>query len=88
MSQDIDLSPIQWRLLRALATGATNKQIAQEMIKSEFTVRNQLNALFKRIAVSNRAQAVHWYHEHRYVTEMAVLGTSVPLSMTDEASRI
>lgn len=77
---DIELSRTEWRLLRALATGAGNKQIARELDKSELTVRNQLSALFRKIKVVNRTQAVHWHHEYLHVTETQFISASTPLS--------
>ena len=56
-----DLTPAECQLIRALAVGCSNKAIAQHLDKSEFTVRNQLSTLFKKIKVSNRAQAVSWW---------------------------
>ncbi len=84
----VDLSFIEWQLLRALAAGVSNKHIARERGKSEYTVRNQLAILFKKIGVNNRAQAVNWYHEYLYVTEAALIGTSVPLPAPDSRQRI
>ncbi|MDO9438530.1 hypothetical protein [Hydrogenophaga sp.] len=61
MPQGTDLSPVEWQLLCVLSTGASNKRIAHEQGKSEFTMRNQLSAL--KIAVVNRTPAVFWYRE-------------------------
>jgi two-component system, NarL family, nitrate/nitrite response regulator NarL len=58
-----DLTPAERQLLRALAVGASNKTIARHLGKSEFTVRNQLSHLFKKIKASNRAQATNWWRE-------------------------
>jgi DNA-binding NarL/FixJ family response regulator len=57
------LTPIEQALLHALSTGASNKQIAKTMLKSEQTVRNQLSTLFKKIHANNRTQAACWYRE-------------------------
>ena len=53
------------QLLRALAAGASNKAIAQYLDKSEFTVRNQLSRLFKKIKVHNRLGAVNWWRSNQ-----------------------
>ena len=51
-------------LLHALNSGASNKQVASAMQKSEQTVRNQLSTLYRKLKVSNRTQAVCWYREN------------------------
>ncbi|MDH5453824.1 MAG: LuxR C-terminal-related transcriptional regulator, partial [Paracoccaceae bacterium] len=71
-----------------LVTGASNKQIARTLAKSEYTVRNQLNTLFRKINVVNRTQAVHRYHAALYVTDSAEIGTSDPLSGSTVLGRI
>lgn len=63
MQSSTDLTPTERQLLRALAAGASNKSIAQHLGKSEFTVRNQLSHVFKKIKASNRAQAANWWRE-------------------------
>ena len=78
------------RLLKALELGASNKQMACALQKSEFTVRNQLSALFKKMSVSNRTQAASWYREHRERNghQGQPFGTSVPLRALGQARRI
>ena len=51
-------------LLNALNSGASNKQVATAMRKSEQTVRNQLSISCRKLKVSNRTQAVCWYREN------------------------
>lgn len=72
------LTPIEQALLHALSTGASNKQIAKTMLKSEQTVRNQLSTLFKKIHATNRTQAACWYRE-RVDIRLSDVGTSVLL---------
>lgn len=54
------LTRIERALLHALRTGASNKALALQMGKSSHTVRNQLSALFAKIGVGNRTQALVW----------------------------
>jgi DNA-binding NarL/FixJ family response regulator len=45
-------------LLRLLAAGYNNRQIATELTLAESTVKNNLSALFQKIGVRDRTQAV------------------------------
>lgn len=53
-----DLSPAQIRILAALADGRLNKQIAYDLEIAEATVKSHLTAIFKKLGVSNRTQAI------------------------------
>jgi DNA-binding CsgD family transcriptional regulator len=52
------LTPRQWELLRLLAAGHTNTQIARRLGISEGTVRSHLEHIYERLHVSNRTAAV------------------------------
>ena len=52
------LTPAQTRILRFLSEGLLNKQIAYEMDISEATVKAHITAIFRRLGVTNRTQAV------------------------------
>ncbi|GGB28463.1 DNA-binding response regulator [Sphingomonas metalli] len=52
------LSPAQHRVLLALADGRSNKQIAGDIDLSEATVKAHMSAIFRKMGVSNRAQAL------------------------------
>ncbi|KQW82942.1 LuxR C-terminal-related transcriptional regulator [Brevundimonas sp. Root1279] len=54
----ISLSPAQLRVLRAVADGKLNKQIAAEMDLTEGTVKQHVSAIFKKLGVNNRSQAI------------------------------
>lgn len=45
-------------ILRAMALGLKNKQIAEKLFISEKTVKTHINRLFKKLGVSTRAKAV------------------------------
>jgi DNA-binding NarL/FixJ family response regulator len=45
-------------VLLALARGHLNKQIAQELAVSEATIKAHLTAIFRKLGVLNRTQAV------------------------------
>lgn len=52
------LTPAQTRILRFVSEGLLNKQIAYEMEISEATVKAHITAIFRRLGVTNRTQAV------------------------------
>ena len=52
------LTPRQAGLLRLLAAGHTNSQIARRLGISEGTVRTHLENIYERLGVSSRAAAV------------------------------
>jgi DNA-binding NarL/FixJ family response regulator len=54
----INLSPAQLRVLTALADGKLNKQIAAEMDLTEGTVKQHMSAIFRKLGVNNRSQAI------------------------------
>ena len=52
------LTPAQLRILVGLRRGRLNKQIAYEMGVSEATVKAHMTAIFRKLGVLNRTQAV------------------------------
>lgn len=52
------LSVAQLRVLRAIADGAQNKRIAYDLDLAIPTVKSHLAAIFKKLGVANRTQAV------------------------------
>ena len=52
------LSAKEIELLRIVAEGATNRQIAERLFWSETTVKRKLSDVFQKLDVSDRAQAV------------------------------
>jgi DNA-binding NarL/FixJ family response regulator len=53
-----DLTPRQWELLRLVAGGYSNTQIARRLFVSDATVRKHLENIFQRLDVPNRTAAV------------------------------
>jgi len=53
-----DLTPRQWELMRLVAGGYTNGQIARRLVLSEATVRKHLENIFHRLDVTNRTAAI------------------------------
>ena len=54
---DGDLSPRELEVLRLVATGKTNRDIAEELFISEKTVERHVSNIFVKLGVSNRAAA-------------------------------
>lgn len=54
----LELSPRQLDVLRLLIEGKSNKLICRELDLSESTVKTHLAAIFRRLEVNNRTQAV------------------------------
>lgn len=52
------LTPAQRRILEAIRKGLLNKQIAYELEISEATVKAHITAIFRKLGVNNRTQAV------------------------------
>lgn len=55
------LSAHEITLLRAMAAGSTNAQLAALVSRSEKTIRNQLSRLYVRLGARNRTEAVAIY---------------------------
>jgi len=53
-----NLTKREVRVLRLVASGKTNKEIAKRLFVSEKTVKNHLNHIYRKLGVKNRAQAV------------------------------
>jgi DNA-binding NarL/FixJ family response regulator len=53
-----ELSNAQLRVLMALADGRLNKQIAGELGVTEATVKAHMTAIFRKLGVTNRTQAI------------------------------
>jgi len=52
------LTPQQFRVFMMLTKGLLNKQIADQISVSEATIRTHMTAIFKKLGVRNRTQAV------------------------------
>ncbi|MDW3060080.1 response regulator transcription factor, partial [Vibrio sp. 1978] len=52
------LTPQQYKVLGMLSDGLLNKQIAYELNVSEATIKAHMTAIFRKLGVKNRTQAV------------------------------
>ncbi len=53
-----DLTPRQWELMRLVAAGNSNAEIAKDLVVSPTTVRKHLENIFDRLGVTSRTRAV------------------------------
>jgi DNA-binding NarL/FixJ family response regulator len=58
------LSPREDEVLRLLATGLANKQIARRLGITERTVKAHLTSVFQQLGVTDRTQAALWAREN------------------------
>ncbi|MCO5176835.1 MAG: helix-turn-helix transcriptional regulator [Thermomicrobiales bacterium] len=60
----VGLSPREIEVLRLLASGRTNREIAETMFLSARTVERHITNLYAKIGAQNRAEAIAFAHEH------------------------
>ncbi len=63
-----DLTPREADVLRAIAAGQSNAEIATELFISEVTVKSHINHLFAKIHARSRAEAVRYAYDHGLAT--------------------
>ena len=64
-----DLTPRERQVLALLATGLRNRAVAQRLGISQKTVANHLSAIFLKLGVEDRAQAIILAREAGLVAE-------------------
>jgi DNA-binding NarL/FixJ family response regulator len=63
-----DLTPREADVLRAIAAGLSNAEIATELFISEVTVKSHINHLFAKIHARSRAEAVRYAYDNGVVS--------------------
>src|SRR5437588_445963 len=59
------LTPREDEILKLLATGRTNAQIARETHISEKTVKNHVSTILGKLEVARRTEAAAYFAQHR-----------------------
>ena len=60
-----DLTAREAEVLKLVAAGLSNGEIARELIISEHTVKTHINHVFAKTGSRDRAQAIRYAHEHQ-----------------------
>ena len=55
-----DLSRTEWRVIRQVGRGLSNREIASELFLSEGTVRNYLSSILSKLQLRDRTQLAIW----------------------------
>jgi DNA-binding NarL/FixJ family response regulator len=64
---DHDLTERELEVLRLIATGATNREIADKLVVSEGTVKNHVSNILSRLGLRDRTQAALYAHQHNLI---------------------
>ena len=62
-----DLTERELEVLRLIATGATNREIADKLVVSEGTVKNHVSSILSRLGLRDRTQAALYAHQHNLI---------------------
>ena len=65
-ASDDDLTPREAEVLRLIAAGKSNREIARALFVSEATVKTHVNRIFAKTGSRDRGQAVHYAYQHGY----------------------
>jgi DNA-binding NarL/FixJ family response regulator len=65
---DNDLTPREAEVLRLIAGGQSNREIARSLFVSEATVKTHVNRIFAKTGSRDRAQAIRYAYTHGYAS--------------------
>lgn len=74
MEKDVMLSPREQEVLKLIAQGKTNREIAEELSLSPATVRTHIGNILNKLGPSSRAEAAA-YAALRGLVNLSDLGT-------------
>ena len=68
-ADDAGLTPREREILRLVAEGGTNVEVARKLWVTEQTVKFHLSNVYRKLNVSNRTEAGRWAHAHGLLGE-------------------
>jgi DNA-binding NarL/FixJ family response regulator len=66
------LTPQERKIVALVAQGLTNKEIAQRLGTSPFTVRNQVQVIIRKLELKNRVQVAYLLGQQANTEEITV----------------
>ena len=63
--EDYDISRQELEIIRLIADGLSNKEIASQLFLSEGTVRNYLSSILDKLQLRDRTQVAVFYYKHK-----------------------
>ena len=63
--EDYDISRRELEIIRLIADGLSNKEIASQLFLSEGTVRNYLSSILDKLQLRDRTQVAAFYYKHK-----------------------
>ncbi|WP_073962542.1 response regulator transcription factor [Mediterraneibacter gnavus] len=63
--EDYDISERELEIIRLIADGLSNKEIASRLFLSEGTVRNYLSSILDKLNLRDRTQVAVFYYRHK-----------------------
>lgn len=63
--EDYDISRRELEIIRLIADGLSNKEIASHLFLSEGTVRNYLSSILDKLQLRDRTQVAVFYYKHK-----------------------
>ena len=60
-----DINERELAIIRLIANGYSNKEIAAELFLSEGTVRNYLSSILDKLQLRDRTQVAVFYYQHK-----------------------
>ena len=87
-AQSLDLTPREMEVLRLISDGLTNRQIAERVCLSVYTVKNHVHNILAKLEVERREMAVEEAYARELAPAAAPLGRSMsPRRMDGAAAR-
>ena len=63
--EDYDISRRELEIIRLIADGLSNKEIASQLFLSEGTIRNYLSSILDKLQLRDRTQVAVFYYKHK-----------------------